>query len=193
MEVDITEYLFKILVIGEASVGKTSVVKRYTENEFSMKYKYTIGADFALKLLEMENTIVRLQLWDIAGQAVIVFDIANRKTFEAVSRWKTDLDHKVRMPDGERVPSILLANKCDLANQAVSAEELDKFIIENGFIAWFETSAKTGKNVENCMNHLVNSVISCATNQEMPSKDIPPDGIRLTAPDPQAQNTKRCC
>eukprot|EP01117_Protostelium_nocturnum_P015186 TRINITY_DN5857_c0_g1_i2.p1 TRINITY_DN5857_c0_g1~~TRINITY_DN5857_c0_g1_i2.p1 ORF type:complete len:194 (+),score=11.46 TRINITY_DN5857_c0_g1_i2:111-692(+) len=158
---DITEYLFKILVVGEASVGKTSLIKRYTENEFSTKYKYTVGVDFALKLIEFEaNTIVRLQLWDIAGQerfgvmthvyykqadaAVIVCDITNRQTFSAVQRWKADLDNKVQLENGDPVPAILLANKCDMTNQTISAEELDKFIIEHGFIAWFEVSAKVG-------------------------------------------------
>lgn len=95
---------------------------------FSQNYRATIGVDFALKVLNWDNsTIIRLQLWDIAGQerfgnmtrvyfkeavgAFIVFDVTRTATFDAVSKWKQDLDSKVQLPDGNPIPCILLANK----------------------------------------------------------------------------------
>ncbi|KAG0018509.1 rab32, member RAS oncoprotein [Podila clonocystis] len=66
---EIREYLYKILVIGDLGTGKTSIIKRYVHNIFSMNYKSTIGVDFALKVIQWSpDTVVRLQLWDIAGQ-----------------------------------------------------------------------------------------------------------------------------
>lgn len=122
------EHLYKILVIGELGTGKTSFIKRYVHQFFSNNYRATIGVDFALKVIPWdENTIVRLQLWDIAGQerfgnmtrvyykeavgAFIVFDVTRAATFEAVRKWKQDLDSKVQLADGSNIPCMLLANK----------------------------------------------------------------------------------
>ena len=125
------EFLFKILVIGELGTGKTSFIKRYVHQFFSDHYRATIGVDFALKVLQWdeEGTIVRLQLWDIAGQerfgnmtrvyykeavgAILVYDLTRKDTFSAIDRWKTDLDSKVVLPDGRNIPCVLVGNKCD--------------------------------------------------------------------------------
>ncbi|KAG0017898.1 Ras- protein Rab-38 [Entomortierella chlamydospora] len=154
---DIREYLYKILVIGDVGTGKTSIIKRYVHNIFSTNYKSTIGVDFALKVIQWSpDTVIRLQLWDIAGQergnmarvyyreavaALIVYDVTRPKTFEAVKRWKADLDSKVSLPDslgGGPIHTVLLANKTDLQENAagVSAEAMDRFCKEHGFLKW---------------------------------------------------------
>uniref|UniRef100_G3QAW2 Ras-related protein Rab n=1 Tax=Gasterosteus aculeatus TaxID=69293 RepID=G3QAW2_GASAC len=152
------ELLFKVLVIGDLGVGKTSIIKRYVHQIFSQHYRATIGVDFALKVLQWDrDTVVRLQLWDIAGQerygnmtrvyyreavgALVVFDVTRASTFDAVLKWKEDLDSKVTLNPGRPVPAVLLANKSDqLASQQ---PKLDSFCRENGFVGWFETSAKS--------------------------------------------------
>uniref|UniRef100_A0A672FH79 Ras-related protein Rab n=1 Tax=Salarias fasciatus TaxID=181472 RepID=A0A672FH79_SALFA len=151
------ELLFKVLVIGDLGVGKTSIIKRYVHQIFSQHYRATIGVDFALKVLQWDSdTVVRLQLWDIAGQerygnmtrvyyreavgALVVFDVTRASTFDAVLKWKDDLDSKVTLNHRRPVPAVLLANKSDqLASQQ---PKLDSFCRENGFVGWFETSAK---------------------------------------------------
>uniref|UniRef100_A0A8C1T596 Ras-related protein Rab n=1 Tax=Cyprinus carpio TaxID=7962 RepID=A0A8C1T596_CYPCA len=155
------EYLFKVLVIGELGVGKTSIIKRYVHQLFSQHYRATIGVDFALKVLHWDSkTLVRLQLWDIAGQerfgnmtrvyykeavgAFVVFDVTRGSTFEAVSKWKHDLDSKVKLANGNPIPSVLLANKCDQKKDGSNNSTImDNFCKEAGFLGWFETSAKT--------------------------------------------------
>ncbi|XP_041106244.1 ras-related protein Rab-32-like isoform X2 [Polyodon spathula] len=155
------EYLFKVLVIGELGVGKTSLIKRYVHQLFSQHYRATIGVDFALKVINWDSkTLVRLQLWDIAGQerfgsmtrvyyreavgAFIVFDMTRGSTFEAVSKWKHDLDSKVKLPNGRPIPVVLLANKCDQKKDSNgdNSSNMDQFCKESGFLGWFETSAK---------------------------------------------------
>lgn len=172
-----SDYLLKVLVVGEASTGKTSFIKRYVHQFFSRAYKATIGVDFALKTLQYdENTLVRLQLWDIAGQerfgsmtrvyykdavgAFIVFDVNVPKTFDAVARWKADLDSKVSLSDGSKIPCLLLANKCDLVKRSEKDEEaLREYSKRNGFIGCLYTSPKDNINVEQAARLLVREIM----------------------------------
>lgn len=171
------EYLFKILVVGEAATGKTSFIKRYVHQFFSRAYKATIGVDFALKAINLDDsTIVRLQLWDIAGQerfgtmtrvyykeavgAFIVFDVSRPKTFESVIKWKADLDNKVSLADGSNIPCVLLANKCDAEkiDIAKDVEALNQFSKQQGFVGWYYTSPKDNINIEQSARFLVEKV-----------------------------------
>nr|XP_029726422.1 uncharacterized protein LOC109423340 isoform X1 [Aedes albopictus] len=173
------EHLYKILVIGELGTGKTSFIKRYVHQFFSQNYRATIGVDFALKVLNWDqNTIIRLQLWDIAGQerfgnmtrvyykeavgAFIVFDVTRSATFDAVIKWKQDLDSKVQLPDGKPIPCILLANKSDQQKQGIvtTPAKLDEYVKEHGFAGWFETSAKENVNIEEAAKSLVNKILT---------------------------------
>lgn len=180
----VREYLYKFLVVGDLGTGKTSIIKRYVHNIFSMHYKSTIGVDFALKVIQWSpEIVVRLQLWDIAGQerfgnmtrvyykealgAFVVYDVTRPQTFEGVRKWKADLDSKVSLPEawgGGHIPVVLLANKSDLISeghgQPVNAADMETFCNENGFVKWFETSAKDNTNIDEAARHLVSSILA---------------------------------
>ncbi|KAJ7996367.1 hypothetical protein DPEC_G00236360 [Dallia pectoralis] len=130
--------------------------------------------------------VIRLQLWDIAGQerygnmtrvyyreavgALVVFDVTRASTFEAVLKWKDDLDTKVSLIHGKPVPAVLLANKSD---QVFSQQpKLDAFCLEHGFMGWFETSAKENTNIEAAMRCLVEHILA---NEESAAWDSDPD------------------
>ncbi|ETE71688.1 Ras-related protein Rab-7L1 [Ophiophagus hannah] len=170
------DHMFKVLIIGDATVGKTSLVQRYANDSFNKHYKSTVGVDFALKVVQWsESETVRLQLWDIAGQerftsmtrlyykeaaaCVIMFDVTNFSTFTNCQKWKQDLDSKVKLQDGSPVPCLLLANKSDLYPWAMTREEIDQFSKENGFTGWTETSVKENKNVNESMRVLVEKMM----------------------------------
>lgn len=170
------ELLFKFLVIGDYGVGKTALVRRYTEGKFTSNYKITIGADFAIKTLDWDSyTKINLQLWDVAGNerfgyttrvyykyavaTALVFDISRVATFHSMKKWLTDLREKVALPDGSRIPVVLLANKCDIPHSAVSPEQIAKFCKDNNIGAWFLTSAKENTNVDVAMRYLVENVL----------------------------------
>uniref|UniRef100_A0A8C6TE60 Ras-related protein Rab n=1 Tax=Neogobius melanostomus TaxID=47308 RepID=A0A8C6TE60_9GOBI len=186
------DHLFKVLVIGDVLVGKSSVVLRYVRKTFKENYKSTIGVDFALKTIQWDaRTVVRLQLWDIAGQeqtrnmsrvfykgargALVVFDVTKLATLESAAQWKQDLDSKVSRDSGEPIPTLLLANKCDLMEQSERdrmAPSLDEFCKDNGFTGWFETSAKGGVNIEEAMTFLIQEMMKTMSseNQDERSK-----------------------
>jgi len=207
-----TEYLYKVLVVGDIGTGKTSIIKRFVHNIFSVHYKSTIGVDFALKVIHWDNhTTVRLQLWDIAGQerfgnmtrvyykeavgAMVVFDVTRSATFDAVQKWKNDIDSKVTLPPDDRpIPVVLLANKVDLQKEwNKTPSQMDKYCEEHGFIGWFETSAKDNLNIEKAAKFLVSKILENDINRaEKPDKEK--DNINLSS---QAQTAPAsggaCC
>ncbi|CAF1125570.1 unnamed protein product [Rotaria sordida] len=209
------EYLFKVLVIGELATGKTALVKRYVHNFFSEHYRATIGVDFALKIVKYDDdTVIRLQLWDIAGQerfgnmtrvyykeavgCFIVFDVTRGSTFEAVTKWKTDLDNKVQLPDGNPVPCVLLANKCDLAREGLvnSAQQMDEFCRAKGFANWFETSAKENINIEAAARFLISEVMKHTEQLQPRSPGSYARSNTLNVqdkPDNKSKNDRKCC
>jgi len=194
------ELLYKVLVVGDIGTGKTSIIKRYVHGLFSVTYKSTIGVDFALKVLDWDpRTTVRLQLWDIAGQerfgnmtrvyykeavgAFVVFDVNRTSTYEAVKKWKTDIDTKVSLPGTETpIPIILLANKIDLVTGkdgwGKTKEDMDKFCEEHGFVGWFETSAKDDTRIDEAANALVKSVLEVVSKPV--DRDTIGDPLRIT-------------
>lgn len=147
------DHLFKVLVVGDAAVGKTSLVQRYSQDSFSKHYKSTVGGQ------ERFTSMTRLYYRD-ASACVIMFDVTNATTFSNSQKWKQDLDSKLTLPNGEPVPCLLLANKCDLSPWAVSRDQVDRFSKENGFTGWTETSVKENKNINEAMRVLIEKMMS---------------------------------
>ncbi|XP_062523070.1 ras-related protein Rab-7L1-like isoform X2 [Corticium candelabrum] len=169
------ERVYKVLLVGNGQVGKTSFVERYVNNRFSTAYKQTVGVDFAVKVLHRNGDTIKLQLWDIAGQeraaqftrvyykgaagCIIMFDLTNRKSFKDVQKWKVDLDSKVRNR-GKKLPCLLLANKSDLGDRCVNIDEINAMSKDNGFSNWIAISVKENKLVSQSMNRLVDILIA---------------------------------
>jgi small GTP-binding protein len=151
----------KILVVGNPKCGKTSLIRRFVNNRFLPEYTSTIGADYCKKDLMVRGSCVRMQLWDIAGQertrtltrayfrrargAVVVCDVSRPRTFEAIEAWKAELDSWCSdgadgTTEGMKLPTFLLANKCDLLEDAqdslLSGAILEKACRDLGFTGW---------------------------------------------------------
>jgi len=203
---DAQELLFKVLVVGDMGTGKTAIIRRYVNHSYSDGYKATIGVDFALKEINWDSkTLVRLQLWDIAGQerygnmtrvyykeaigAFVVFDITNSGTFEAVKKWKEDMDAKVTLAEDKPIPVVLLANKCDLVKTPCNKEVMDEYCKEHGFVAWFATSAKENVNVDAAVDCLIENILKRVGHKE--AQPTPRPGLPLTPPGQAA--SKGCC
>jgi len=161
---DSYQYLFKLMVIGEGAVGKTTLVNRYVTGTFERDYKTTIGSQFAVKLAHISPpeaeyaTGIKIQAWDVAGQArfkavrkmyysgaagiILVFDVTRRRSFTELSKWVQEADESI----GMRVPILCVGNKTDLPDRAVPADEAKKWAEDNGFM-YMESSAKTGDGV----------------------------------------------
>ena len=134
--------MLKILVIGNSYSGKTSIVNRFVQNKFDPNYKATVACDFSMKIIKMEETELRLQLWDLVGQdsrvgginklfcrgalgALVVADISNRESIEATISWKEQVDTYAALKNGDPIPMVLVVNKFDLVEN-VPEEELEE-------------------------------------------------------------------
>ena len=154
------DYLLKYIIIGDAAVGKSNLLLRFTQNDFKNEYQLTIGVEFGAKNIEINNKKFRLQIWDTAGQenyrsitrayyknsvcAILVYDISNRESFEHISNWIEDC--LAQSP--KTVFMVLVGNKSDLEDYRQVTFKEGEEMAKNNNIMFFETSAKTGENVE---------------------------------------------
>ena len=153
-------FVFKLVLLGDAGVGKSAMVLRFVRDEYLEASESTIGAAFLSKSIELDRTPVRIDIWDTAGQeryralapmyfrgaaaAVVVFDITSRESFEGAKRWVRDLQRSSE----EGLIICLAGNKADLANmRKVETAEAEDYANESGLL-YLETSARTAYNVE---------------------------------------------
>ena len=154
------DYLLKYIIIGSPSVGKSRIVERFIKNSFIENYEITVGVEFGEKNIEIEDKIIRIQIWDTAGQelyksitrtyykscvcAIIVYDITSRKSFNDITNWIEDCIKY----SPKTVLMVLIGNKCDLEqSREVSTEEGQELSDKNG-ISFYETSAREGTNIK---------------------------------------------
>lgn len=156
---------FKVVLLGEGGVGKSSFLFRYVDGLFRSEYVATMHLDFNIKEVQVEGKVVKLQIWDTVGQerqqrsalaksyvrgangCVLLFDVTNRVTFEVVSEWvRIYRDYTGAQTEADNI--VLAGNKTDLeASRQVTREEAEQKAREMGAL-YFETSAKTGADVD---------------------------------------------
>ena len=157
----------KIILIGDSSVGKTSLLLKYTDNYFSETSTATIGVEFKEKIITFNNRNIRLQIWDTSGQErfhsitqnfyrgangiLFVFDVTNKESFDNLKNWLNDPQVDAK--------KILIGNKIDLEQQRIISKEKMEQLGQKYNLNSFETSAKTGKNVETIFTEITKLII----------------------------------
>jgi small GTP-binding protein len=167
------KFVFKIVVIGDGAVGKTSLIARFAEKTFQAEYKPTLGTNIVIKELKIESNNVKLLLWDIAGQAkwrdvrhlyykgaqgsILVFDVTRPGTFESIPAWYKDL-----IKFSGEIPRILLANKVDLTDIRKVSQDQAKATSTELNAPYFETSAKDGTQVNDAFKQISKLILNRA-------------------------------
>jgi Ras-related protein Rab-1A len=156
------EYIFKIIIIGNSNVGKTSLINRFIDKTYNENYTATLGVDFFMKTIVVNQQTIKLQIWDTAGMekyqsitssyykgahaCIIVYDITDRESFDSTEKWIESF-YKFCNPEIEKI-ILLIGNKCDLSmNRKVSFEEAENFAVKNNLF-YQESSAKDSINIE---------------------------------------------
>jgi small GTP-binding protein len=178
----------RVVIIGEANVGKTSLLNQFIEHRFNDREMSTVGANFQVYSEEIDGVEIGLQIWDTAGQekfrslspiyfrksrgALVVFDVTNEKSFAALEGW-ISMFTDVAGPDTKLV---IVGNKCDLPHQSISMTHAREWAQKKG-LPFFETSAKTGKGLGDPFRFLAKDL--AAPQHPSPSYEM-------------ATNTKSC-
>ena len=178
-------FKFKIIVVGDAAVGKTSLIKRYITNKFEKDYISTLGMQFSKYEALVEGEKVELLLWDLAGQesfstlrdrfyagssgAIVVFSLSPEEleTYDHVTKWLSDVKESCG-----NIPTLLFGNKADLVDQnalttspnyATSDVHVKKFAQDQKIVEYYKTSALTGQSVNEAFQALVFKLYQRAT------------------------------
>ena len=171
------DYTFKILLLGDASVGKTSFTKRYCYNIFNPSERLTIGVDFHVKTIELNDSKIKLQIWDVGGEerfrfllptyclganaAFLLYDITRPSTLDNISEWMTIVRQK-----GGPIPIMLVGSKIDLSNSRQVQRDYGIQIAEKNKMASFvEISAKDDINVDDAFNVLTEMTLERTNNR----------------------------
>jgi Ras-related protein Rab-6A len=169
--VNITRH--KIIFVGDAGVGKTTIISRIMDNPYNEVYEPSIGVDFMSKNIKYKDQNVKLQIWDTAGQekykglipsyvrnssiVFVVYDISVKTSFDNIPKWLTFIRTI------ENTSLILCGNKIDLSNREVKKEEGEVLAKKEG-IPFFEVSAKTGDNIKNMFYNVVSELPTFSEN-----------------------------
>ncbi|ESW96476.1 GTP-binding protein YPT31/YPT8 [Ogataea parapolymorpha DL-1] len=209
------EYLFKIVLIGDSSVGKTNLLSRFTRDEFNPDSRATIGVEFATRTVEIDGKRVKAQIWDTAGQeryraitaayyrgavgALVVYDISSSNSYESVSRWLREMKEHA----DANIVIALVGNKSDLDHlRAVPTEEAKDFAAENNLL-FTEASALNAENVELTFHQLIKNIYEMVSKRKFDmdgmdssaNKNLGGQTITLT-PAPKDQKISKnsgCC
>lgn len=190
------ERLVKLLIIGDSAVGKTSILLRFTEDEFSTSHFATIGIDIRNKSFELDGEQIKLQVWDSAGQErfhsiassfykgamgiMLVYDCTSEESFTNIGKWL----HSIQTYSSDNVQKVLLANKADMPNRAVSTQ-LGQQVAREANLRFFETSAKTNENIDEAFHYIARQVL-----KNYAGYNIPPPPLKLGQ---TRKQRKSCC
>ena len=165
----------QLLIIGDSSVGKTSLINRYTNGTFKEEYLATVGLDYSSKDEEFNNETVHIKLWDTAGQErfksltqnylrnadgiLLVYDVTKTESFENLKDWICSIKQNMETKN-IFLPLIICGNKVDMEeSREITKEDAEKFASKNNY-KYFETSAKTGEGVDEAIRELVNQILN---------------------------------
>ena len=164
------DFVFRMIILGESGVGKTSILQRYRDCEFDESLQPTVGVDFSSKLLKRPQGLVKLQIWDSAGQekyrsltrtyfrntiaSVLVYDISDMKSFEAIEEWVNELEKY----GNSNAVKLLIGNKTDLSHERKVSLNLGLNFAKRNKMIFCETSAKTNDMIGTAFEMIVEAV-----------------------------------
>ena len=184
------DYIFKLVLIGDTCVGKSCILVRFSDDIFDDNYVTTIGVDFRFKTMVVKNKVVKIQIWDTAGEEryrsittayyrgaaaiIICCDCTNEESFNNIKNWVEEIG---KYTDKDAVDKMVFMNKCDLTeDRCIKKEDIDKFEKENG-IKVLEVSAKTGEGIDKGFEYIIEKLIDKNDNKNSNTLTLKGEGF----------------
>ena len=177
------DHLFKILIIGESGVGKTCLLLRFADNSFTSNHILTIGIDFKIKMINIEDKVIKPQIWDTAGQdrfrtitktyykgsqgVILTYDVCDIKSYDNVKDWIQQIELNAK----SSICKVLVGNKCDRSDRVIKEED-GKKLADKYMMNFYETSAKSGKNVNEVFTYLTTEILKVSKTKEKDSNIV---------------------
>ncbi|XP_044143950.1 ras-related protein Rab-42 [Bufo gargarizans] len=179
------DFQFRVLLLGDSGVGKTSLLRRYTEDEFTDTTGPTVGVDFCSRIEEPEAGVkVRLQFWDTAGQeryravtrsyyrnaacVILLFDLTAHKTFESIKNWHMEVTDRAQP---QPLLFLLLGTKSDMHEQRNVSQEEAQSLAHSIRAPYLETSARTGSNVSAALSLLCRELLGAVRQEKQAAEE----------------------
>ena len=175
-------YYYKIILIGDSTVGKTSLIIRFCDNKFHEAGTATVGIDTKSKTIKRNSKKIELEIWDTAGQErfksltknsyqgadgiILVYDKSNKKSFQNIKIWYNNIKDSI---DIEQTAILVVGNKCDIPDPEVSSEIAQKYC-DDCKLEFIETSCKDNINVEDAFYKLVDVIVKLDSEEKRNDK-----------------------
>lgn len=177
-------YQFRLILIGQSTVGKSSILRQFKEGEYFADISLTVGVDFHAKMIQVNGYPIKMQLWDTAGQdrfraivkayyrnavgGLLVFDLTNRESFMSLEDW---YDEVMKIADPHKPVFVLVGNKDDQEKQRQVSREDGLRFARNHNMDYIETSAKSGHNVDEAFEILAEKILTMVENGQIKVED----------------------
>ena len=205
---DISQYdvLYKLILIGDTGVGKSCIRLRATQDEFKEEHDITVGVEFGSYGVKIENEVIKIQIWDTAGQETfksvtkiffkgahcifLVYDITKEETFNGLKSWLREIKEN----SAENILIMLVGNMLDLeADRVITHEQALELKSQENLDGFIETSAKSGQNVKNLFVRIAKMLYLKHSRKEVRKNNEETVSFTLNKPIPEVRRKKKCC
>ena len=200
------DFLFKLILIGDSSVGKSNILLKYLKGEFNPNSKATVGVEFGTKNVSINNKKIKIQIWDTAGQeryrsitsayykgakgAFIVYDITRKGTFDNIEKWITDL----KTNGDQNIAIVMIGNKSDLDDKREISKDEGLKKSEEFKTAFMETSALNGDNIDKAFEEIIQQIYQNNCSNIEQDKEVEIDkGVNLNEERGEKDKKKKAC
>ena len=198
------QIVLKLLLLGDSSVGKTSILLKYISNKFDESSISTVGVDYMDKIIDYNKFKIKLQIWDTSGEEkfrtitknfyrnadglLVVFDLTKKESYDHIKSWINEAKE-----NNDKLKTILIGNKLDLKDERIVAIDVAKQFAEKNNLKYIETSAKDGTNINESFQAIIDLLFDGKSSEEILHEFTKQDSSLSVVDDSMEIKKKKAC